>query len=175
MLEREQALRILRDAGCSKEVIEHSLAVEREALKLAKKAIENSHPVNLELVKLGSILHDLGRSRTHGIEHGLEGAKILRKLGLKEFSKFAENHIGAGIPAKEARRLGLPARDFIPTSLEEKIVAYADKLVMGNKVVPHEKVLQWIASELGVRHPAIDRFQRLHEEIASIVGGINKT
>ena len=175
MLERELALRVLRDAGCSKEVIEHSVAVEGEALKLARKAIENGYEVDLKLVGLGAILHDIGRSKTHGIRHGLEGAEILRKLGLNEFSKFAENHIGAGIPAEEANRLGLPPRDFMPRSLEEKIVAYADKRVMGRRIVSHERVLEWFQSELGVRHPAIDRFLKLHKEIASIVGKVKKT
>lgn len=175
MLGRERALRILRDSGCSREVIEHSLVVRKEALTLARKAVENGHPVDLKLVGLGAILHDVGRSRTHGIRHGIEGAEILRKLGLRELSKFAENHIGAGIPANEAKRIGLPPRDFIPTSIEEKIVAYADKLVMGKRIASYEKVLQWLASELGVKHPAIDRFQGLHEEISSIVGKVKRT
>jgi uncharacterized domain HDIG len=157
-LRREEALELLRKAGCSEEVIKHCLTVERVATQLAEK-ISKIKKVNMEEVRIGSILHDIGRAKTHGIRHGIEGGEILRQMGADEFARFAENHIGAGIPAEEARKLGLPPRDFLPSSLEEKIVAYADKLVVGNKVVPFEKALDIFESELGKEHPALARLK----------------
>jgi uncharacterized protein len=167
---REEALELLRKAGCSKEVIEHCKAVERVATKLAQE-ISRFRKVNIEEVIIGSLLHDIGRARTHGIRHGVEGGEILRKMGAGKFAHFAENHIGAGIPAEEAERLGLPPRDFLPSTLEEKIVAYADKLVVGNKVVPFEEALEMFRRELGEGHPAIERLKALHEEIEALKKG----
>ena len=168
MLKREQALRILREAGCSPEVIRHSLAVEQKALEIAKRIIENGHAVDLERVELGAILHDIGRSKTHGIEHGIRGAEILRKRGLDEFVGFAEGHMGAGIPASEAKELGLPERDFIPEALEEKIVAYADKLVAGAGSIPFEEARGQLKAQLGADHPALKRLDALHAEIQKL-------
>ncbi len=167
---REEALELLRRAGCSQEVIEHCLAVERVATKLAEE-ISRSREVKLEEVRIGSLLHDVGRARTHGIHHGVEGGKILRQMGAGEFARFAENHLGAGIPAGEAERLGLPKRDFLPSTLEEKIVTYADKLVMGREVVPFERVLDAFRAELGEGHPALERLKRLHEEMEALLKG----
>lgn len=167
---REEALELLRRAGCSEEVIEHCLAVERVATELAEK-ISRFREVKLEEVRIGSLLHDIGRARTHGIRHGLEGGEILRRMGAGELARFAENHLGAGIPAEEAERLGLPKRDFLPSTLEEKIVTYADKLVMGKEVVPFERVLEAFRAELGEGHPALGRLRRLHEEIQALLKG----
>ena len=95
---------------------------------------------------------------------------MLRDLGLGNFTRFAECHLGAGIPAGEAKQLGLPARDFMPCTLEEKVVAYADKLVMGHRTASYERTLDWFRSELGPEHPALDRFKALHEEIQKMAG-----
>ena len=156
------------------EVIRHCIAVERVSLKLARRIQKNGHRVDLKLVGLGALLHDIGRAKTHGITHGIEGAKILRGLGLNSFASFAESHIGAGIPTSEAKELGLPARDFMPQALEEKIVAYADKLVMGGRTTSYGRALEWFRSELGPEHRAIERFKILHAEIQGLLGGARK-
>ena len=171
MVDREKAIRALREAGCPKKVMQHCLTVERTALAVARKIASNGHKLDLRLVSLGALLHDIGRARTHDIKHGVEGAKILRELGLGKFARFAECHIGAGIPATEAKELGLPARDFVPKSIEEKIVTYADKLVMGGQRTPYKRALGWFRLELGPEHPAIKRFEELHHEIEKLSAG----
>lgn len=165
MITRQDALRLVREAGCSEKVVQHLLAVERVSLSIARKIRARGHNIDLGLVSLGALLHDIGRAKTHGIAHGVVGGKILRRLGLEDFAPFAERHIGAGIPASEAKKLGLPARDFVPQTLEEKVVAYADKFVMRSRRTSYKRVMEWFKSELGPEHPAIDRFKLLHAEI----------
>ena len=169
MFGRKEALRALQEAGCSREVIQHCLAVERISLRFARRIRANGHKLDLRPVSLGALLHDIGRARTHGIRHGVEGAKILRGLGLSKFARFAERHLGAGIPAGEARELGLPARDFMPRTLEEKVVTYADKLAMGHRTASYEGALEWFKSDLGATHPALERFKILHAEIQKLL------
>ena len=170
MLTRSRALRVLREAGCPREVVEHSKTVAREALRMAKRIRARGNAIDLRKVELGGLLHDIGRSKTHDITHGVKGGEILRKLGLGEFVGFAESHIGAGIPREEASELGLPAKDFVPKTLEQKVVAYADKFVAGNRVITYEGVLWWLDEELGAGHPAVGRFKVLHEEIQKLMG-----
>lgn len=171
MISRDKAISALRDAGCSEEVVEHCLTVEKKALEIAEKIKGNGHDVDLELVRIGAILHDIGRSVTHGISHGIEGARILKDMGLEGFTKFAENHIGAGIPRDEAKKLGLPPKNFLPKSLEEKIVTYADKLVFGHKSVQFEEAREQFKAQLGAEenHPAVKRLDALHAQIRSLM------
>jgi uncharacterized protein len=170
LLTREQALRVLRDVGCSPNVIKHSLAVERKAVEIAERIRENGHEVDIDLVKIGAILHDIGRAKTHSIEHGVEGAKILRRNGLGKYADIAERHVGAGIPASEARELGLPEHDFMPRTLEERIVTYADKLIVGAEPASFREVRGQFESMRGKDHPAIKRLDALHEEIQKLQG-----
>ena len=125
----KRCIELLRENGCSEDVINHCMAVRDVAVKIAKKA-----HANIELVEAGALLHDIGRSRTHGILHGVEGVKIAKEIGLPiSIILIIERHLGAGIPKDEAVKLGLPAKDFIPETLEEKIVAHTDNLVDDSK------------------------------------------
>ena len=75
----KQCVEILEQVGCSKAVIMHCKAVRDVALKIAVKAL-----ADIKLVETGALLHDIGRSKTHGIRHGIEGVKIAQQLGLPQ-------------------------------------------------------------------------------------------
>ncbi len=88
------------------------------------------------------MLHDIGRSKTHGIGHAQSGAEICRKLGLpEEVARIVECHTGAGLTADECSLLGLLPVDCIPQTLEEKIVTNADNLVGGRHEISIERDL----------------------------------
>ena len=126
-------IRILNREGCSKEVIEHSKKVHFFAMEMAKKAREKGAIIDTKLVSIGAMLHDIGRSKTHGIKHAIEGAKMAKEMGFpSDVIKIIERHIGAGLTKDEAAELGLPPKDYRPKTLEEKIVAHADNLVDGD-------------------------------------------
>ena len=82
-------------------------------------------------------------------------------------------HVGGGITVNEAKRLGWPVKSYVPQTLEEKIVAYADKLIEGLRTVPIEQTLEKLSKELGETHPAIERVKSLHAEISSIIGDLD--
>jgi uncharacterized protein (TIGR00295 family) len=126
---RNECLEILKQHNCSPEVIEHILAVTNLALKIAKY-FPNA---NVQLTEAGAMLHDLGRCKTHGIDHAVVGSKLARALGLaEEVLNIIERHICAGILPSEAVALGLPEKDYTPKTIEERIVAHADNLHDGS-------------------------------------------
>jgi len=156
-------IEILKKAGCSERVIKHCVAVCKKAVEIASK-IDGA---DLELVRIGALLHDIGRSKTHGVEHGVVGGKIARELGFSDkVVRIIERHVGAGIPKEEAIKLGLPPKDYIPETLEEKIVAYADNLTNGTKHISFEEFLRKLKKRLGNNHAAIERAIRLHRELS---------
>lgn len=125
-------LKILKQEETPENVIEHSKAVYKKAMVIA----DNFKNADKDLIKKGALLHDIGRSKTHGISHAVEGAKIVKQYGYpEEVQNIVERHIGAGITEEESVKLGLPKKSYIPQTIEEKIVAHADNLLSGTKDV----------------------------------------
>jgi uncharacterized protein (TIGR00295 family) len=159
-----QCLRLLREAGCSEEVINHCKAVRKIAVRIAKKA-----HANIQLVEAGALLHDIGRSKTQGIMHGAEGAKIAIALGLPEsLVNIIERHLGAGIPKEDTAALGLPVKDYVPITLEEKIVAHADNLIDNDRPHPIEKEVEKALQKGQTKHA--ERLMKLHQELSTLCG-----
>jgi uncharacterized protein len=168
------ALKILSEAGCSKRVIAHCKAVSTLAVKFAEACEKNGLDLDMELVEVGALLHDIRRSKTHGVDHAVVGVEIAESLNLPEsVVSIIERHIGGGISAEEAKDLGLPVKDYFPVTLEEKLVAYADKLIERSHVVPIERTIKQFSRKLGGHHPAINRIIRLHEELVPLIGDLN--
>lgn len=125
-------LKILKQEETPENVIEHSKAVYKKAMVIAA----NFKNADKDLIKKGALLHDIGRSKTHGISHAVEGAKIVKQYGYpEEVQNIVERHIGAGITEEESVKLGLPKKSYIPQTIDEKIVAHADNLLSGTKDV----------------------------------------
>jgi len=170
----QKAVNLLSEVGCSKKVIAHCKAVSALAVKFAETCEKKGLNVDVNLVEIGALLHDIGRSKTHGVDHAAVGVEIARSLNLPEsIVSIIECHIGGGIAADEAKELGLPIKDYFPKTLEEKLVAYADKLIEGSRVVSIERTIEHFSRKLGQHHPAIDRIIKLHEELFPLIGDLN--
>jgi uncharacterized protein len=161
--------------------------VTKKALEIGKKLKENGFAVDLELLEIGSYLHDIGRSVTHGVCHAVESAKIIKGLGFSEpVIRLVERHVGAGITAEETEKFGLPKKDYMPETLEEKILSYADKFleselvfktINGEEVVERidvefdsiEPTLKRFRKKFGVNSPVVLRLENLRDEIESIL------
>ena len=168
-------MKLLEKAGCSPHVIDHCLNVTRLAVEMAERLRGKGVDVDVRLVEAGALLHDIGRSRTHDTDHSAVGGKMIREMGLpEELARIVDRHIGAGIPRAEARALGLPRGAYVPETLEEKLVAYADKLVCGSRVVDMQVTIDEFAARLGADHPAIRRLRELHEEMSGLLGDVKQ-
>jgi len=165
-INRKEALDILRENKCPENVIRHNETVSRQAKIIAEKIKSHGFPVDTAFVEIAALLHDIGRCRTHGIMHGIEGAKILEDY--PEYARACERHLGGGINKAEAKELGMPEKDYIPETLEEKIVTYADKLIDDDRKVPIEDTIRKFKTRLGENHPTIERIRRLSAEIESL-------
>lgn len=163
------AIEMLRLSGCSISVINHCKAVSDYAGELAVKIRGNGFAVDLDLVKIGALLHDIGRSRTHDIMHGVEGVILAKYFGLDDrIAGIIRTHIGAGIIPEDAAILGLPPDRYIPVTLEEKIVAHADNLVEDERTVTISEKVE-ILRRKGRRENIIERIVRLNNEIEDMI------
>lgn len=143
-------------------VIDHCKAVYKKAMKIAA----NFNDVDEDLIRKGALLHDIGRSRTHGITHAVEGVKIAERYGYDEdVLNIIERHIGAGITESEAEKLGLPKKSYVPQTLEEKIVAHADNLVSGSREVDIDFVIEKWKRTIEDSNDNIERLIKLDNEL----------
>lgn len=155
-------IKLLEKENTPENVIQHSQAVLKKAMKIAS----NFDNADRELIRKGALLHDIGRSKTHGITHAIVGAEIAKKYGYEEdVLNIIERHIGAGITEQEAVKLGLPKKSYVPETLEEKIVAHADNLVSGSEEVDIDFVIEKWKRRIPDSEDNIERLIKLDEEL----------
>lgn len=157
-------LDILKDEGCSDKVIRHCCIVNSVAMFIAKHC-----QADLGLVNAGSWLHDVGRSRTHGVKHVSEGVAIARARDLPEpLVNIISRHIAAGFTRDEAMALGLPEGEYMPRTLEERIVCHADNLVGDDRIMSSTEALEnLLARGYGV---TAQRMSAMHAELSLVCG-----
>ena len=113
--------------------------------QVANRCLEccDRHPellLDRQFVEEAAMLHDIGIRwcdapgiYCHGDEpylcHGLIGGKVLREEGFPRHARVCERHTGAGLTRQqiEERQLPLPLADYLPETLEEQLICYADK------------------------------------------------
>ena len=124
-------VKLLREAGVSESDIAHCVKVAEKAAEVAWRiSCAAGTEIDIGLVVRGALLHDLGKAKTHEIEHGRIGAEMGTAAGLpKSVTDIMEKHIRGGLTEEEAIELGLPVKDYTLGMLEERIVIYADRLV----------------------------------------------
>jgi uncharacterized protein len=96
--------------------------------------------VDWQVAIQGILLHDIGvfeceksyqpRVVKPYIQHALLGSLIVRAEGFSEtVVKMVERHMGVGISREEIEEhnYALPRFDFIPETVEEKLLCYSDK------------------------------------------------
>lgn len=168
-------------------LVTHSTMVAQRALKICA-----AHPemgMNPYFLKAAAMLHDIGICRCDApgiqcfgtepyIRHGIIGAEMLRcyavslngdisagLMAIEPYARVCERHTGAGLTKEEIIRqnLPLPHQDFLPMTLEEKVICYADKFY--SKTHPNrEKTLEQAQGSLAkFGNEGLQRFMSWHE------------
>ena len=133
MLSYENALKILDRYGNGAAWTQHCLAVADSATIISETLKEKVN-LDIEFLRSAALLHDIGRYVTHDpILHGVEGYKLLTEMGYHKEAFVCASHILYGINSREAVRYGLPEKDFIPISFEEKLIPLIDFMVEFDK------------------------------------------
>ncbi|MCM1521179.1 MAG: HD domain-containing protein [Muribaculaceae bacterium] len=155
--------------------LKHCRAVADLSLSIARRL---SLPLDESVIETAAMLHDIGIFLTSApdigcngsepyIKHGILGAKLLREEGYpEEIARVAERHTGAGITAEEVIRQGLPlpVADYMPQTLLERLVCYADKFYSKNGDMKRKPLDKVIASMQRISPASTQRFLQLGKE-----------
>ena len=143
----------------------HSEIILKVAQKIVAKLKDESISVNIDLLTKGTLLHDIGVYHCYDedfnpnnnlpqyVEHGYIGYKIIRDIGIpEEIARFALRHTATGLTEKDIKKgnLNLPMGNYIPVTLEEEILTYADKF--------HTKYPSFSDFEKQKKNVILDRF-----------------
>ena len=124
--ERAAIFTMLQQSETPKEVIKHSIAVEKIALELGEKALQKGYPMNVNLIGAAALLHDVERRKK---QHAVAGANLLERLGYPQLADVIREHMVLSDEAME--------------HIDERAIVYlADKLVEGEKITTVEERFQ---------------------------------
>lgn len=120
----------------------HSEIILKIVQKIVEKLRDESISVDIDLLTKGVLLHDIGVYHCYDedfnpgnnlpqyIEHGYVGYKIILDVDIpEEIARFALRHTATGLTEEDIKKgnLNLPHGNYIPVTLEEEILTYADK------------------------------------------------
>ena len=152
----------------------HSEQVARKALAISKA---KHLPLDPKDIYCAAMLHDIGVVKCNApdinafgelpyIMHGIEGRKILEQHGLQAFASICDTHTGAGMTKESIikNKLPLPPKDYLPTTLLEKLICYSDKFFSKSHDLKREKPLEEIVKQMEKFGPdSLQRFKVLHQ------------
>lgn len=152
----------------------HSQQVADKALQIALR-----HPelqLDTDFLETAAMLHDIGiiRCDAPGIQcfgtepyicHGRIGAEMLRSLLGQEAESIArvcERHTGAGLTEKDIvnQDLPLPHQDFLPETIAEQVICYADKFYSKSHLEREKTVEQAARSLAKFGSEGVERFRK---------------
>ena len=154
-------------------LLRHSRQVARRCMEVCSR-----HPelkLDSTFVEEAAMLHDIGIRWCHApgifcqgnepyLRHGLIGGRLLRQEGLPRHARVCERHTGTGITPQqiEQQQLPLPPGDYMPETMEEQLVCYADKFFSKShpdRVLTPEQAAQSL-ERFG--HEGVERFLEWH-------------
>lgn len=158
----------------------HSLLVANRALEIARayRARHVESALDLRFIEEAALLHDIGIFRCHApeihcfgkepyIKHGMIGREILEQEGLPQHALVCERHTGTGLTKAEVleQELPLPLRDYLPITLEEKIICLADRFYVKTPAALYEPLSLEVIGEKMARYgsAARDRWEELQK------------
>lgn len=173
MLSYSEALELLNCYGKDAAWIRHCRAVSRVAERLSS-ALAPNHPLDAEFLRVGALLHDIGRYKTHDpVMHGVEGYHLLTGLGHHREAFICASHVFCGMPQVEAVRYGLPEQDFLPRTLEERLVPLIDSVVEVDRPTTLEQRMLSIYRRYQGRGPFLERMEQAAATARGLLRDLN--
>ena len=143
----EEIAAMLYEQGTPANILDHMNVVRDIAVLLAKKLNEKNIKVDVEAVEAGALLHDMCKLSNRG-DHEEAAAAMLKERGYPEVAEIVRLHGGHHLQDLK--------------TWEEKLVSYADKRVMHDKIVGvHERNADTIE-----RYPQYAEQLAEHEKLA---------
>ena len=167
MLSHDDSIGLLAEYARGAAWARHCLSVADSASRLGL-VLERRYAIDRDYLWSAALLHDIGRCVTHDpIMHGVAGYNLLMKLGHAREAFVCASHILFGLEASEAVQLGLPARDFIPRTIEQRLVPLVDLMTEGDRPVTLDQRFSSLRKRYVGNRFLMDRLDRAQQTAMS--------
>ena len=145
------------------DALKHILLVHSRQVADRALLICRNHPelgLSPEFLEAAAMLHDIGiiqcdapSIHCHGSQpyicHGRLGAEMLRGIhvgdcDMEALARVCERHTGAGLSKREIVEQGLPLphQDYLPETVAEQVICYADKFYSKTRIGEEKTIAQ---------------------------------
>lgn len=145
----------------SEDIIRHSIKVAQVVRDILEHLGHHGHTLNAAALKAAALLHDIAKGKR---DHSAEGARVLKRIGYEKVSYIMSTHMDLIINKEN-------------TIDENEILYLADKLVMGDSIMPlyerrciYLKMFAGNAEAVGNINKRFDTAERIVKKIEKISG-----
>ncbi len=142
---KEECYLLLKENKVPKNIIAHSVAVAKAALQIYDQ-IKDNHKINPDMLVASALLHDIEKVKPNHIKAGEEFLKS------RQFHHLAEIIGEHGILNP-------------PKTIYSKILFYADKRVIENKIVPLQKRINYINKKYNLMNNGLELLTKIAKDI----------
>ena len=152
-----QCYEILKETNTLPHIKGHSETVMRVAKEIGERLCEAGKNIDLELVIVAALLHDVTKSRSleTGEDHSRTGAELLCEKGFMAVSEIIRQHVR--IDGTRNKKI-----------TEAEIVNYADKRVIDRNIVSLQERREYIFKRYAGRFDDVDELEKIWEGIKRI-------
>lgn len=179
---KEWMVVIARENGIPKQVAntwKHSRLNWLYTDAIAQVLIKNNVKVDRTLLRVACFVHDVGRMKTgsrgtqvlqHPIYHTYIGYRLVKQKGYSEkLARMCVVHMaGSGLDSKTNKQHGFKEKNYFPTTIEEKLLAYADARNSYNPKMGPCIDGFWKAYNRFKRYGGVARLQSIHHELKKL-------
>jgi putative nucleotidyltransferase with HDIG domain len=153
-------------------ILEHSMVAADVASFLAEALLRGGHRVDRSIVEAAALLHDIDKALAmtdplRALGHGHAGARWLEEHGYAELAPAVDAH-------PVGRLTEQPYADWVAaTSIEQRLVAYADKRSQDRLVTLDERFERWRRKHRGMSRIldlGRERAAELEAEVCGLAG-----
>lgn len=150
----DQALRLIGRSLMPPHILVHSVMVRRVALVLGASLVRSGHALDLPLVEMAALLHDISKMECVGTgrDHALMGQELLSMHGYPLVADVVGQHV-------RLRSMALN---------EAMVVNYADKRVMHERVVSLDRRFVDLMARYGTDEARRERILLHHRDCTRI-------
>lgn len=161
-LDHKKCTLLLKEEQTPRNIFLHSRKVNAISMFIAKRLKEKGENVNLAIVDMGSLLHDIAKYKAiksnNGMKHNYEGYNMLMTKGYPFIARVVLKHGLDEIIAKYGLK-----------GWEETIVFYADKRVNRDKIVSLDDRLTYLKRRYGkISHKIIEKIIKTEKPLKEL-------